>query len=131
MGFEILHYSKLFLDAKGIFLHRSIFICTQEKLFHFSSNPSKNFVTKIVISNIFFLCQVRYGGQTTQLPITVPIFYNRKGIDIYLFWGAIWITPMLLYTWYHALKYGDAKIAPIPEDYQPKEWEYERNMITR
>ena len=59
------------------------------------------------------------------------MFYNRKGFDTYMFWGVIWITPMLLYTWYHAIRYGDAKISPIPEEYQPKEWEYEKNMITR
>jgi len=74
---------------------------------------------------------VRHGGQITQLPITQPMFYNRKGFDTYMFWGVIWVTPMLLYTWYHAIRYGDAKISPTPEEYQPKEWEYEKNMITR
>merc|ERR1711862_833041 len=63
---------------------------------------------------------VRHGGQITQLPITQPMFYNRKGFDTYMFWGVIWITPMLLYTWYHAIRLEMQKYPRPPKNTSPK-----------
>ncbi len=46
-------------------------------------------------------------------------------------WVTIWAIPLLGSGILTSIFIGDAKLAPIPEGYEPREEEYERNPITR
>merc|ERR1719192_572990 len=48
-----------------------------------------------------------------------------------MFWFTVFGAPCVALGVYTSLFIGDAKLAPIPEGYEPQEYEYERNPITR
>merc|ERR1712038_1872379 len=51
--------------------------------------------------------------------------------DLWVYWAWIFIAPAFALGTGASIFIGNASIAPIPEGYEPKEWEYERNPITR
>ena len=63
--------------------------------------------------------------------ITPSKFQILKGMDILLFWIAMWGIPTAAIIAYNTVFIGPGVLKPIPEGYEPREEEYERYPITR
>jgi hypothetical protein len=80
------------------------------------------------------------GGGGIQQPASqwdsifniVPTRWNYLMFkDMLHFYVIIVATPLLAVIAYANICVGSAKLAAIPEGYEPKEWEYEPHPITR
>ena len=67
----------------------------------------------------------------TQLNIRNSQWATKQAYNWMMFWLTVFGAPWAMVAGYTSLMYGDAKLAPIPEGYEPREDEYERNPITR
>lgn len=65
-------------------------------------------------------------GEHRTMAITPSRFQFKKFKDLLHFYALIGIIPLGLLTLYANLYIGPAKLAPIPDDYVPKHWEYYR-----
>ena len=67
----------------------------------------------------------------TKLNIRDSQWATKRAYDAMMFWFTVFAAPCVALGAYTSLFIGDAKLAPIPEGYEPQEYEYERNPITR
>ena len=66
-----------------------------------------------------------------QLNIRDATWGAKQGFNWFMFWISAFAAPVIALGGYCALFIGDAKLVPIPEGYEPEEWEYEKKPITR
>ena len=66
-----------------------------------------------------------------QLNIRDSQWQAKTAFNWGMFWLSVFAAPLLSISAYAALFIGDAKLAPIPEGYEPQEHEYEKKPITR
>ncbi|RWS03946.1 NADH dehydrogenase [ubiquinone] 1 beta subcomplex subunit 5 [Dinothrombium tinctorium] len=75
--------------------------------------------------------QRRMAGHGRTLPIMPSNFQYNKFKDYLHFYFLVGAVPCALLSLYLGVFYGEAQLAEIPEDYTPKQWEYERNPLSR
>lgn len=95
-----------------------------------------------VVKKVHFI-QVRHGGGGRHPPLAPESVWETKmnihasqwtkwtSINIFLFWAAVWGIPLACLPIYTTLFKGVPELRAIPEGYEPREEEYQRNLVTR
>lgn len=77
--------------------------------------------------------QVRHGGggHHVSMPIRASQWEDWQLKELVFLHGVICLAPFVAIVAYANIFQGPAKLRPIPEGYEPKDYEYERHPISR
>merc|ERR1712002_34300 len=90
----------------------------------FSTSLKKRKIMGIDLSHLHVPWDSTMNVQASQ-------WYKWRFVDVAYFWSTVWAVPLGLIVAYNTIFIGPAVLKPIPEGYEPEEWEYERYPITR
>ncbi|KAF8567309.1 hypothetical protein P879_06502 [Paragonimus westermani] len=77
-------------------------------------------------------CEVTLRLSSTKMMVTKPSeFLNKKFVDSAHFFIMLGVVPCLVFVFCVNLFVGPAELTDIPEDYEPRFWEYYRHPISR
>ncbi|XP_059048724.1 NADH dehydrogenase [ubiquinone] 1 beta subcomplex subunit 5, mitochondrial [Achroia grisella] len=99
----------------------------------FGVNLFKNNIkTPCSIQNVAFstnkaLC----AGHHKTFAMQPSRFQWHKFKDMFHYYVMVGLIPVSLILFYSNIFIGPAQLTPIPEDYNPKHWEYHRHPVTR
>lgn len=72
----------------------------------------------------------RMGSERTMQPTPSRFEYNRFKDHLH-FYVLLGVIPLTIATTYINLTYGESQLVDIPEDYEPKYWEYQKHPVSR
>jgi len=85
-----------------------------------------------IVARSFTTGVVNLGGHGPRTMVITPSRYQwQRFKDVFHFYIFLGVLPGLAIVLYANIFIGPAKLADIPEGYEPKHWEYQRHPISR
>ncbi|CAF1054105.1 unnamed protein product [Rotaria sordida] len=74
---------------------------------------------------------VKRWSSERRMRMMISEFHERKFFDLFHYYFLIGLVPTFCIVFYANVFVGQAKLAEVPEDYEPRHWEYYKHPLRR